>query len=71
MAKTNKNPEMPEINRKLFNNKIHPLLTVSNNRRLLKNYQFGIKNNQHYFHYYAYIDKLEQYFESCTQVLFK
>ena len=36
------NPEMPEINRKLFNNKNHPLLMVTITRKLLKNYQFGI-----------------------------
>ena len=38
----NENPEMPEINRKLVNNKNHPLLTVTITRKLLKNYQLGI-----------------------------
>ena len=51
----NENPEMPEINRKLFNNKNHPLLTVIITRKLLRttslvsNYHFGFKNNQNYF----------------------
>ena len=39
----NENPEIPEINRKLFNNKIHPLKMVTITRILLKNYQYGIK----------------------------
>ena len=38
----NENPEMPEIKRKLVDNKNHPLLTVTITRKLLKNYQFGI-----------------------------
>ena len=38
----NENLEMPEINRKLVNNKNHPFLTVTITRKLLKNYQFGI-----------------------------
>ena len=38
----NENLEMPEINRKLVNNKNRPLLTVTITRKLLKNYQFGI-----------------------------
>ena len=38
----NENPEMPEINRKFFNNKNHPLLTVTVTRKLLKNYKFYI-----------------------------
>ena len=38
----NENPEIPENNRKLFNNKNHPLLTVTITRKLLKDYQFGI-----------------------------
>ena len=38
----NENLEMPEINRKLVNNKNHSLLTVTITRKLLKNYQFGI-----------------------------
>ena len=38
----NENPEMLEINRKLFNNKNHPQLTVTITRKLLTNYQFGI-----------------------------
>ena len=37
-----RNPEMPESNRKLVNNKNHPLLTVTITRKLLKNYQFVI-----------------------------
>ena len=51
----NENPEMPEINRKLLNNKNHPLLTVTVTRKLLKNYKFvskyhfGFKNTQNYF----------------------
>ena len=38
----NENPGMTEINKKLVNNKNHPLLTVTITRKLLKNYQFGI-----------------------------
>ena len=38
----NENPEMAEINRKFFNNKNHPLLTVTVTRKLLKNYKFCI-----------------------------
>ena len=34
----NENPEMSEINRKLFNNKNHPWLTNTISRKLLKNY---------------------------------
>ena len=34
----NENPEMPEINRKLFDTKNHPLLTNTITRKLLKNY---------------------------------
>ena len=49
----NKNQEMPEIKRKLVDNKNCPLLTVTITRKLLKYYQFGIyfgfKNNQNYF----------------------
>ena len=43
-TKTTKNerPKMPEINTQLFNNKNHPLLTVTITRKLLKNHQFGI-----------------------------
>ena len=40
--KKNENPKMPEINRKLFNNKNYPLLTVIITIKLEKNYQFGI-----------------------------
>ena len=44
---------MPEIKRKLVDNKNCPLLTVTITRKLLKYYQFGIyfgfKNNQNYF----------------------
>ena len=38
----NKSPEMPEINKKLFNNKYNPLLTITVTRKLLMNYQFDI-----------------------------
>ena len=38
----NENPEMPEINIKLFDTKNHPLKTVAITTKLLKNYQFGI-----------------------------
>ena len=38
----NEIPEMPEINRKFFNNKNHSSLTVIVTRKLLKNYQFCI-----------------------------
>ena len=37
----NENPKMPEINRKLFNNKNYPLLTIIITTKLQKNYQFG------------------------------
>ena len=51
----NENPEMLKINRKVFNNKNHPLLTVTVARKLLKTtnfvskYYFGFKNTQNYF----------------------
>ena len=32
----NENPEMPESNRKFFNNKNHPLLAVTVTRKMLK-----------------------------------
>ena len=32
----NENQEMPEINRKFFNNKNHPLLAVTVTRKMLK-----------------------------------